>query len=155
MPNLLSFIHTEDFAIWKFLNHVWLICSLGFPHSSVGKESNDWSPMQETTVRLLAWEDPLEKDRLPTLVFLGFPCSSVGKESACNVQDLGLIPGFGKSPWRRERLPTPVFWPGEFHGLYNPRGHRESDMTEWLSLHFTSLHYLPSALFLLLSFFTA
>ena len=23
-----------------------------------------------------------------------------------------------KIPWRRERLPTPVFWPGEFHGLY-------------------------------------
>ena len=22
-------------------------------------------------------------------------------------------------PWRRERLPTPVFWPGEFHGLFN------------------------------------
>ena len=22
-----------------------------------------------------------------------------------------------KIPWRRERLPTPVFWPGEFHGL--------------------------------------
>ena len=20
-------------------------------------------------------------------------------------------------PWRREQLPTPVFWPGEFHGL--------------------------------------
>ena len=29
---------------------------------------------------------------------------------------------------------TPVFWPGEFHGLYSPRGHKESDMTEWLSL---------------------
>ena len=27
-------------------------------------------------------------------------------------------------PWRRERLPTPVFWPGEFHGLYSPWGHR-------------------------------
>ena len=26
----------------------------------------------------------------------------------------------GKIPWRRERLPTPVFWPGEFHGLYSP-----------------------------------
>ena len=25
----------------------------------------------------------------------------------------------GLIPWRRERLPTPVFWPGEFHGLYN------------------------------------
>ena len=23
----------------------------------------------------------------------------------------------GKIPWRRERLPTPVFWPGEFLGL--------------------------------------
>ena len=23
----------------------------------------------------------------------------------------------GKIPWRRERLPTPGFWPGEFHGL--------------------------------------
>ena len=26
----------------------------------------------------------------------------------------------GKILWRRERLSTPVFWPGEFHGLYNP-----------------------------------
>ena len=34
--------------------------------------------------------------------------------------------------WRRERLPTPVFWPGEFHRLY--RGGKESDMTEWVSL---------------------
>ena len=23
----------------------------------------------------------------------------------------------GKIPWRKESLPTPVFWPGEFHGL--------------------------------------
>ena len=28
----------------------------------------------------------------------------------------------GVIPWRRERLHTPVFWPGEFHGLYSPRG---------------------------------
>ena len=39
-----------------------------------------------------------------------------------------------------ERLPTPVFWPGEFHGLYSPWGCKtESDTTELLSLHFTSL----------------
>ena len=36
-----------------------------------------------------------------------------------------------KIPWRRERLPTPVFWPGEFHGLYSPWGRKESDRTEW------------------------
>ena len=29
-------------------------------------------------------------------------------------------PWVGKIPWRKERLPTPVFWPGEFHGLYSP-----------------------------------
>ena len=42
----------------------------------------------------------------------------------------GSIPATGKIPWRREQLPTPVFWPGEFHGLYSPWGRKESDMTE-------------------------
>ena len=28
---------------------------------------------------------------------------------------------------------TPVFWPGEFQGLYSPWGHKQSDMTEQLS----------------------
>ena len=36
----------------------------------------------------------------------------------------------GKICWRRDRLPTPVFWPREFHGLYSPWGRQESDMTE-------------------------
>ena len=30
--------------------------------------------------------------------YWGFPSNSVGKESACNVGDLGLIPGLGRSP---------------------------------------------------------
>ena len=51
-----------------------------------------------------------------------FPGGSDSKESACNARDPGLIPGFGKIPWKRERLPTPVFCPGEFHGLYSPQG---------------------------------
>ena len=51
----------------------------------------------ETWVRSLGWEDPLEK----------------------------------------EQLPTSIFWPGEFHGLYSPWGLKELDMTEQLSLHFT------------------
>ena len=41
------------------------------------------------------------------------------------VQSLG-----GKIPWRRERLLTPVFWPGESHGLYSPWGRKELDMTK-------------------------
>ena len=40
----------------------------------------------------------------------------------------------GKIPWRRERLLTTVFWPGEFHGLSSPWSHKELDMTERLTL---------------------
>ena len=29
---------------------------------------------------------------------MGFSCDSAGKESTCNVGDLGLIPGLGRSP---------------------------------------------------------
>ena len=32
-----------------------------------------------------------------------------------------------------------ILWPGEFHGLYSPRGCNESDMTESLSLHIRNL----------------
>ena len=51
------------------------------------------------------------------LHFLDFPWGSAGKESACNVRDLGLIPGLGRSPGEGKGLPTPVFWPGELHGV--------------------------------------
>ena len=56
-------------------------------------------------------------------------------------------PWVGKIPWRRERLPTPVFWPGEFHGLYSPWGLKESDTTERLLFHFTSFIIKPSVQF--------
>ena len=44
----------------------------------------------------------------------------------------------GKMPWRREWLPTPVFFPGEFHGQrsvasYSSKGHKDSDTTERLN----------------------
>ena len=43
-----------------------------------------------------------------------------------------------EDPWRRQRLPTPVFWPRELHGLYGPWGHKELDTTEYLSLSFVN-----------------
>ena len=60
---------------------------------------------------------------------------SDGKESACNPGEPGFNPQVGMIPWRRERLPTPVFLPGEFHGqrnlvAYSPWGCKESDITE-------------------------
>ena len=42
----------------------------------------------------------------------------------------------GKILWRKEWLPTPVFWPGEFHELYRPWGRKELDTTEQFALSY-------------------
>ena len=73
--------------------------------------------MCSTLAGFQGWEN---RDRLSTPVFLGFLCGSAGKESTCNMEDLGSIPGLGRFPCRRERLPTPVFWPGDFQELCSP-----------------------------------
>jgi len=81
-------------------------------------------------VRKIRWR----RTRLPTPVFLDFSGDSDGKECACNVEDLGLIPGLGRSPGEGNGYPL------QYSGLENPidRGawlatvHRiaESDVTE-------------------------
>ena len=38
---------------------------------------------------------------------MGFPGGSDGKESACNVEDLGSIPGSGRSPGEGNGNPFP------------------------------------------------
>ena len=43
---------------------------------------------------------------------------SKSKASTCNAGDVGSIPGLGRSPGEGKGSLTPVFWPGEFHGLY-------------------------------------
>ena len=63
----------------------------------------------------------------------GFPGGSDGKASACSSGDWVWSLG-REDPLEKGRLPTPVFWPGEFHGRrslagYRPKGHKESDMT--------------------------
>ena len=48
----------------------------------------------------------------------GFPGSSAGKESACKCRRPWFDSWVGKIPWRRNRLPTPVFmgFPGGSDG---------------------------------------
>ena len=70
---------------------------------------------------------------------LGFPGGLDSKDFACNAGDPGSLLRSGWFHWRREWLPTPVFLPGEFHGQrsiggYRPGGHKESVMSEWLTL---------------------
>ena len=76
-----------------------------------------------------------------SVIVVAITGGSDSKESACNVGDLGLIPGFdpwvGKIPWRRKWQPTPVFLSEESHGQRSlvgcsPWGCKESDTTERL-----------------------
>ena len=45
-----------------------------------------------------------------------------------------------EDPWGRERIPTSVFWPGEFHGLCSPWGCKESG-TRLSDFHFYILPF--------------
>ena len=51
------------------------------------------------------WKICWRRDRLPNPVYLGFPCGSAGKESTCNEEDLGSIPGLGRSPGEGKGYP--------------------------------------------------
>ena len=69
---------------------------------------------------------------------MDFPGSSAGKESACNVGDLGLIPGLGRSPGGGHGNPLWYSCLENPHGRrslvgYSPWGHQELDTTEQLS----------------------
>ena len=78
------------------------------------------------------------RDRLTIPVFMGFPGSSDGKEFTCNAGDLGLIPGLGRSSGGGQGNPLWYSCLENPHGqrslaVYSSRGHKELDMTEWLS----------------------
>ena len=78
------------------------------------------------------------KDTLPFLTHLQKTEASLIAQLVKKICLICRRPWFdswvGKIPWRREWLPTAVFWPGEFSGLYSPWGQQELDMTEQLSL---------------------
>ena len=69
---------------------------------------------------------------------MGFPGGTDSNESACNVGDLGSIPGLERSPGEGNGNPLQYSCLENPHGQrslvgYSPWGRKESDMTEWLS----------------------
>ena len=80
-------------------------------------------------------------DHLAVYIRVGFPGGSELRVSACNVGDLGLIPGSGSSPGERNGNPfqyscleNPMdggAWWATVHGVV-----KESDTTEQLHFHF-------------------
>ena len=101
---------------------------LGFPDSSVGKEStcNTGDP------GLIPGSGrPTGEGIGYPPVFLGFPSGSAGKEFACSVGDLGSIPGLGRSPGEGKGYLL------QYSGLensidYSSWGRKELDTTERL-----------------------
>ena len=83
--------------------------------------------------------------------------NSVGKESACNAGDPGLIPRSARYPGERNGNPL------QYSCLENPtdrrswqavpRGHKESDTTEWLILSFYLLFLCQTLYVIVLSGF--
>ena len=78
----------------------------------------------------------LETSKTLQLILFGnnfllcFPCGSAGKESACNVGDLGSIPGLGRSPGEGKGYPI------QYSGLENSVDwivHGVSKSCTWLS----------------------
>ena len=59
------------------------------------------------------------------------------------VQSLGW-----EDPLERGKATTPVFWPEEFHERYSPWGHKESDMTERLSVHLVGVKWYLTVVFI-------
>ena len=85
-------------------------CYMPSQHSTVISqllEQPEGKPSTLSASEILGYGKRILKrvDRLPTPVFGGFPCGSAGKESSCNVGDLGLTPGLGRSPGEGKGYP--------------------------------------------------
>ena len=110
---------TFSVPIYLGLFHGSHLCSISlfdsvYPNSLIAQLVKNLPAMQETPVRFLersAGEG------------IGYPIQySWASLVAQLVENLPAMweTWVGKIPWRRARLPAPVFWPGEFHGLCSP-----------------------------------
>ena len=90
--------------------------------------------------------DDLLREIINICIFMVFPGGSDGKESTCNVRDLDLIPGWGRSPGERNGylLQYSCLENSMDRGAsmgYSPQVRKESNTTErlTLSLHFSAM----------------
>ena len=83
--------------------------AISFFSGSFPSRDQTWVSQFDSWIGKIHWR----KDRLPTPIFLGFPDGLAGKESTCNVGDLGLIAGLGRSPGERKGYPL------QYSGLEN------------------------------------
>ena len=132
------FLHVSDFPVSPLdaiesrmtgLGKIWLLIRCDGA-SLVAQMVKNPSAIPETQFNPWAGKIPWRKEWLPTSVFMGFPGGSDSKESACNVGDLDLIPGLGRSP---ERDSNPL----QYSCLENPMGSQRV-RHNWATKHTTA-----------------
>ena len=79
------------------------------------------------------------RDRLPTSVFLDFPCGSAGKESACNVGNMGSIPGLERSPGEGKYYPIQY---SDLENFTDSKVHRVTKNWTWLCDFITFVSFI-------------
>ena len=84
--------------------------SLGFPDSSVGKESA-WNAGDSSSIPGLG-RSPGEGIGYPPQYSLASLVAQLVKNLPAMWETPGFDPLVGKIPWRMEQLTTPIFWPG-------------------------------------------
>ena len=77
---------------------------------------------------------------------MSFPCHSAAKESDCNVSDLGLIPGLGRSPGEGNPLQYSCLenpmdrgaWWATVHGV--TKSQTRLSLRDGFHVHFSNTH---------------
>ena len=139
----------------------WIVVVVNFVHSKtyteIGRNFEKWANLEDLwfsfciqqimhasplTFWLLAWGTELS-----TYIYLNGLHWWLRQWRIClRLRRHRFDPWVGKIPWRRAWQSTPVFLPGESHRQrsllgYSPRGSKESDMTEWLTLSLFTLSH--------------
>ena len=114
-------------ANFPFHQHGLLIGFWVIVSTMVLREQPDLTRSFSNSARNLSWCSTM-----------GFPESSAGKEFICNVGDLGLIPGLGRSPGGGHGNSLQYSCLENIHGQrslvgYSPWGRKELGMAEQLS----------------------
>ena len=133
----------------------------GVQQSECYTYTNIYLILDSLTIKAIAvywWKFPVLYSRSLLIINLykvvciwGFPCGAMVKNLPAmqKTQETWVRSLVEKIPWSRKWQPTPVFLPGKSHGQrslegYSPRGHEESDMTDWVSTHAQCVYINPN-----------
>ena len=118
---------SEQICVYKSVSHVWLFVT---PQTTACQAFLSMEFSRQEYWSGLAFPSP---EDLP----------NPGIETWSPASQADSVSGLGRSLGEGDLLPTPIFWPGEFHGLYSTWGHKELDTTERLSLSQSSKKKVP------------